>query len=306
MVRDVGAIFESVKTWGRWGPDDQRGMLNLITPERVARAGRLVVDGVAVSVGRDLGTVPQVDDPRPTQHMMLLAGDAPADSGIPGFTESMDFLGISCHGMSVSHIDALCHIFVDGRMYNGFPASDVKSTGAVRNAIGVAGDGIVGRGVLLDLCRAAGREWFEPGEVIGPDLLDACCRGQRTEAEEGDILLVHTGRDARRRALGPWNLFDPGLAGLGPDCVPWLAERQVAVLGTDVIADPLPVRSASWPFPVHQCCIAGMGMHLMDNLDLSRLAEACAERSRWEFFMSVGPLRANKATGSPVNPLAVL
>lgn len=306
MVHDVGAMFESVKAWGRWGREDQRGALNLITPERVAAAGRLVADGVAVSCGRDLGTVPQVDDPRPSLHMMLLAGDVPGDSGIAGFADSTDFLGIACHGMSVSHIDALCHIFVDGKMYNGFPASDVKSTGAVRNAIGVAGNGIVGRGVLLDICRSSGREWFEPGETIGPDVLEQCCAEQRVQVEPGDILLVHTGRDARRRALGPWNMFAPGLAGLGAGCVPWLAERQISVLGTDGIADTLPVGSADWPLPIHQCCIAGMGVHLMDNLDLLHLAGACAERERWAFFISVGPLRAQKATGSPVNPVAVL
>jgi len=306
-IGDIGAVFEAVKTWGRWGADDQRGALNLITPERTLAAARLVVEGVTVSCGRDLGTIPEIDDPRPTLHMMLLAGDALETSGIPGFTESMDFLGINCHGMSVSHIDALCHIFVDGKMYNGYPASDVKSTGASRNAIAAgAGGGIVGRGVLLDPCRQSGRAWFEPAELIGADLLEQCCAEQHTDVGPGDIVLVHTGRDARRQAVGPWNLFDPGLPGLAPDCIPWFADRQVSVIGTDVIADPLPIRTTSWPFPVHQCCIAAMGVHLMDNLALADLSGACARSRRWEFLFAVGPLRALRATGSPVSPVAVL
>jgi kynurenine formamidase len=124
--------------------------------------------------------------------------------------------------------------------------------------------------------------------------------------EEGDILLISTGRDARRAARGPWSPNGEGLAGLHPTCIPWLHERRIAVLGSDGVSDGLPGQSVpDWPVPVHQCCLVAMGVHLLDNLDLSRLAAACAERERWEFLFAVAPLRVRGRTGSPVNPIAI-
>ena len=136
---------------------------------------------------------------------------------------------------------------------------------------------------------------------------------ERTEAqqgvrvEEGDILLVGTGRDARREEHGPWSPVEVGLAGLHAECIAWLHERGVAVLGSDGVSDPLPLSGIpEWPMPIHQCALVAMGVHLLDNLRLDRLAEACARHERWAFQLSVAPLRVEKATGSPVNPVAVL
>jgi kynurenine formamidase len=300
------AIFEKVKSWGRWGADDQRGALNLVTPERRARAAAGVETGEAVSLAHELPTRPSVENPSPAQHHMLLAGDALDATPVPGLGTSLDWIGVAFHGMAVSHLDALCHVFVDGRMYNGFPATDVRSVGAARNSVMVAADGIVGRGVLLDVPRLRGVAWLEPGEAVAPDELDAAERAQGVRVEEGDILLVGTGRDARRAARGPWSPTEVGLAGLHPECIPWLHERGVAVLGCDGVSDPLPGNAAEgWPIPVHQCCLVGMGVHLLDNLQLGRLAEACARHGRWAFFLSVAPLRVEGGTGSPVNPIAV-
>jgi kynurenine formamidase len=208
--------------------------------------------------------------------------------------------------MAVSHLDALCHVFVGGRMYNGFPATEVRSTGARRNSVMAAADGIVGRGVLLDLARLRGVEWLEPGEAVGPEELAAAERAEGVRVEEGDVLLVATGRDARRAARGPWDPVAQGLAGLHPECIPWLHERGVAVLGCDGVSDPLPGNAApGWPIPVHQCCLVAMGVHLLDNLELGRLAAACARHGRWSFLFAAAPLRVAGATGSPVNPIAV-
>jgi kynurenine formamidase len=303
----VGDIFGSVKRWGRWGPDDERGALNLLTPERVVHAAGLVRSGRTVSCAHDLETEPSVENATPAQHMMLMAGDSPEASGVPGYAQSTDYLGTACHGMGVSHIDALCHVFVEGLMYNGFAATEVKSVGAMRNSIAAAAGGIVGRGVLLDVPRLRGVRWIEPPDTIGPGELDAAAAAEHLEVGAGDILLIATGRDARRAARGPWSPFDPGLAGLHHECIPWLHARDVAVLGSDGISDRLPPHDeAGWPFPLHQCCIAGMGVHLLDNLDLLELSAACAEAGRWEFLFSVQPLRAARATGCPVNPVALL
>jgi kynurenine formamidase len=296
-------IYATTKQWGRWGADDERGALNLLTAERIARAAALVRTGEVVSCGRDLAVTSAPDNPSPALHHMLAAGDVAADEGLQF---SADFVAVSFHGMAVSHIDALCHVFVDGQMYNGVPASAVTSMGARRGSIAVGFGGIVGRGVLLDVPRVREAEWLEPGDAIMTDELDAVCAAQGVAVEAGDIVLVSTGRDARRAQFGPWNPNDPGLAGLHPECIPWLASRDLAVLGADGVSDVLPANAHGWPMPVHQCMLAGMGVHLLDNLELARLAGACAAAGRWEFLFVVSPLRIRGGTGSPLNPVAIL
>jgi kynurenine formamidase len=152
-----------------------------------------------------------------------------------------------------------------------------------------------------------GVEWLEPGETVGPDELEAAERAHGVRVEEGDVLLVATGRDARRARHGPWSPGGEGLAGLHPECIPWLHERGISVLGSDGVSDPLPPNTApGWPIPVHQCCLVAMGVHLLDNLQLARLSEACARHGRFAFLLTVAPLRIEGATGSPVNPIALL
>jgi kynurenine formamidase len=293
-------LFEATKRWGRWGDDDERGALNLLTPERIAHAATLVRDGITVPCGRPLATAPAVDNPSPALHHMVRAGDVAA--GSRGFQWSADFVGVAMHGNSVSHLDALCHVFVDGQMYNGASASEVTSVGARCGSIEVAEAGIVGRGVLLDIPRTRDVDWLEPGEAITPEDLDAT----GVAVEQGDIVLVHTGRDRRRDALGPWNTYTEGLAGLATECVRWLHDKDPSVLGCDGVSDRSPGPGGEWPIPIHMCALVGMGIHLLDNLRLDRLADACAERGRWEFLFVVAPLQIDGGTGSPVNPIAIL
>jgi kynurenine formamidase len=300
----VAEIYDATRRWGRWGDDDQRGALNLLTAERASRAAGLVQSGLVVSCGRELAVTPAVDNPVPAQHHMTLAGDVGGRRA--GLQASADYVGVSFHGMANSHIDALCHVFVDGAMYNGFPASDVTSVGARRNSIEAAFGGIVGRGVLIDLPRHRGVEWLEPGDAVLPDELEAATGAQGTTLEAGDILLVSTGRDARREAHGPWDPNVVGLAGLDAECVGWLAEHDPSVLGSDGVSDVLPANDHAWPMPLHMCLLAGMGVHLLDNLQLGRLAAACAAEGRWEFLFVVAPLRIRGGTGSPANPIAIL
>ena len=110
---DMPALFDSVKNWGKWGDDDQRGALNTIQPPHVASAARLIADGVKVSCALEFPTRPAPDNPRPAQHMMVVAGDACTETGIPGMESAMGFIGVAFHGMAVSRNDALCHVFVN-------------------------------------------------------------------------------------------------------------------------------------------------------------------------------------------------
>jgi kynurenine formamidase len=304
-------VFEQVKNWGRWGEDDEMGALNLITPDKRREGAACVQAGETVSCALELAVQPTPENPSPALHMMIQGGD---DCLIPGFDLelTMDFVGVAFHGMATTHIDALCHVFVDGQMYNGFSKDEVKSTGARKGSIMCAREGISSRGVLLDIPRSREVEWLEPATHVRIADLEAAEQQQDVRVDEGDILLVGTGRDARRAKLGPWSPYEEGLAGLHPECLPWLHERGVAVLGGDGVSDTLPGDGIpgwtipGWTMPVHQCGLAGMGLHLLDNLRLDNLAQACARHERWAFQFNVAPLRVDKATGSPVNPIAVL
>jgi kynurenine formamidase len=304
---DVQALFASLSNWGRWGADDERGALNHLTPGHRRAAAAEVVDGVTVSLAHDLPVRPSAENPYPAQHHMLAAGDARDSNGIPGYEATRDYVGAHVHGLGVTHVDALCHMMVAGRMYNGAPASDVRSDGALRNSVMALADGVVGRGVLLDVAAVRGVPYLDGNTAATRADLEAAEAAEGVQVGPGDILLVGTGRDARRAAHG--GVLDPaaGMAGLHPECLPFLHERGVAVLGSDGISDPMPgVGVAGWPFPIHQVGIAAIGLHLVDNMALGALAEECATRGRWSFLFTLAPLRVEGGTGCPVNPVAVL
>ena len=158
---DVARIALEVRNWGRWGSDDERGTLNLITTEKRINALALATEGAVVSCALPLPVRPAPDNFMPVQHMMLRAGDAASADGLQF---SADFFGIASHGMATTHLDALCHVFRNGKMYNGFDMSEVRSDGARRNSIMAAQDGIVSRGVFLDLSALRGAERLEPAQ----------------------------------------------------------------------------------------------------------------------------------------------
>ncbi len=305
---EMDHIYAQTKNWGRWGTDDQLGALNYLGPGQRRRGAALVTEGVSISMAHNLAVNPTPDTPHPAQHHMLTSGDALNASGIPGYESTQDYIGTQVHGCGLTHIDALCHMFVRGQMYNGLGPEWVKSNGgAARNDIMTTAEGIVGRGVLLDVPGARGEPFLGANEPIGVADLEAAERAQGVRAEEGDILIISTGRDARVAAQdGKLSPFTEGLAGLHPECLPWLHQRRIAVLCGDGISDMMPgLGIEQWPFPIHQVGIVGIGLHLIDNVRLNALLASCRERGRWEFLFTVAPIRVVGATGCPVNPLAV-
>ena len=301
---DVDALAKQLSNWGRWGAEDERGALNFITPAVTAAAAALVSDGTAVSCALELAKTPAADNPNPVQHFMTGAGDVSGQSGITGLQATGDYFAIAPHGMANTHLDALCHILDEGKMYNGFPASDVLSTGATRNAITAGQDGIVSRGVLLDIAALKGVDWLELGYGITVADLEAAEARQGVQVRSGDILLIRTGRDSRREAEGAWPPFS-GLAGLMLETLPWIREREVALLGCDGVSDVIPSNVVDSPLPIHHVIITYMGVHLLDNARLGPLGAACAERNRWEFLLTIAPLRLIGGTASPINPIAL-
>ncbi|MHB8574707.1 MAG: cyclase family protein [Dehalococcoidia bacterium] len=295
---DVLGIFEQIKNWGRWGADDERGTLNFITADQRRRATATVRDGVAVSCALPLNTTPSDENSSPLIHYMVRGGDIPDASG------SADYFAIATHGMAHTHLDALCHIFHDGKMYNGYPQAQVTSRGALKNAITSGEHGVVSRGVLLDIPPVRGAKYLEPGDQIHPADLEAAEQRQGVRVEEGDILLVRTGRWLRKQEQGHWNGREL-LAGLYADCLPWLHERRVAALGSDGVSDVIPSGVARFGMPIHVGAIVMLGLHLIDNANLEELASACAERNRYAFLLTLAPLRLVHGTGCPINPIAL-
>ena len=291
---DVDAYRTSLSNWGRWGDDDERGCTNHLRPEHTAAAAALVRSGRTVSCARPLPTEPSPENPRPVEHHMI--GTVTEGYGA-------DWFGIAPHGHATSHLDALCHIFWEGQVYGGRPADVVTAHGATKLGVQTLRDGIVGRGVLLDVPAALGVDALEPGTPITVADLEACEAHAGVRVSTGDVLLVRTGRWRWRDEHGPWPVHER-LAGLHASCLPWVHEREVSLLGSDGVSDVYPSHIDGVMLPIHTVAIVAMGLHLLDNLDLEALAAACAEEQRAAFLLTVAPLILRGGTASPVNPIA--
>jgi kynurenine formamidase len=298
----IAELLESVSNWGRWGQDDQRGTLNYITNEKRAAAARLVQSGEAVSLSLPLATRPARDNPTPVTHLMIRSGQAGHPLGSSGCA---DYFAIEPHGLATTHLDALCHHFWRGKMYNNFDYTEVDFQGAHKCAIDVARMGVISRGVLIDIPKIRGTEWLEPGDAIYPEDLDAAERDHRVRVGEGDVMLLRTGRFKLRRIKGVRAMLG-SMPGLHASCLKWLHERKIAVLGSDAVSDVLPTPyDAPLKMPIHTGTLVMMGMHLIDNADLEQLSEKCAAEGRYEFMFSLLPLVLERGTGSPANPIAL-
>ena len=293
--------MDSLSNWGRWGSDDELGTLNLITPEKRAQAGSLVREGVSVTCSRLI--VPEIAPDVtsiPPLHYMIRTGEAAPATGPHG---SSDFIGLSFHGLTITHLDSLCHQFWDGKMYNGKPASLVTAEHkATVGAVDQAQNGVVTRGVLLDITKVKGKDWLEAGEGVFTEDLEAAEEAQGVHVEEGDALLLRLGWYKRRQEVGP---PASGRPGLHAETLPWLHRRGVSIIAADASQDMDPSGYPTLGLPVHRVGIVAMGLWLIDAANFEGVAETCRRLNRWEFMFMVAPLRFKNATGSPVNPLAV-
>jgi len=299
---DFRKMYDQLRGQLAWGPDDRRGALNYLTPAGVLAAIGEVKTGRTVSLGSPVEDWPTADNPEPAEHEMK--GQLGADAG-PGLSFSLDRFAMNIHGNADTHIDALCHVIFDGTLHNGVAADTVTENGAAELSIDIASDGIVGRGVLLDVARSRGVPWLEPGDHVTVDDLLAAERDQGVQVGRGDIVCVRVGHRLRRTKEGPWDAAE-ARAGLHPTVLPVLAERQIAVLGGDGNNDTAPSVVEGVGFPVHVLAVNALGLHLLDYLRFADLAAACAELRRWSFLCVIAPLRLPTGTGSPVNPIAVL
>ncbi len=296
---EVRRYLESCSNWGRWGPDDNAGTVNLITPEVRRQAASLVKSGRAVSLAYPLNTTGGPGNWNPAQHYIRAWADA-----------SVDYIGLLFHGYATTHLDALCHIFWEGKGWNGRPASDVTSLGAKFGAVDAWADGITTRGVLIDIPRFRGVPFVPLDEPVRGWELEAAAAAQGVELRAGDAVVVHSGRQAFYAAHPEHVPGQRPQPGLHADVCPVLKKHDAALLGWD----QMDARPSGYPMfeepprpggPVHVIAIVFMGLPLLDNALLEPLAAACAEERRWEFLLTVNPLHVRGGTGSPVNPIAV-
>ena len=286
--------MDTLSNWGRWGADDQLGTLNLITDAKRAQAAGLVKEGISVTCSRLI--VPEIAPDVtsiPPLHYIVRGGDtAPAEG--PGGTS--DFIGLSFHGLTITHIDSLCHQTWNGMMYNDRPASDVTSDAKATSLdIDKAQNGIVTRGVLLDITKVKGKPWLEAGEPVFTEDLEAAERAQGVRVEEGDALMLRLGWYKRRLELGPPT---EGRPGLHAETLPWLRERGVALVGGDASQDAEPSGYPGIGLPVHKVGIVAMGLWLIDAGNCEELAEVCERLNRWEFMFNAPP-SASKTPPAP-------
>jgi kynurenine formamidase len=299
---DFRALYQRLRGQVPWGGADRRGALNHITPARVAAAAGEIRLGQTVTLAAPLATS-AADNPEPgARHMKHLPGEP---SAVAGVSFAADQLAMNIHGDVDSHIDALCHVSYSGALYNGVAPGAVTSQGASELSIDDARDGIVGRGVLLDIPRLRGVQWLEPGDHVTTADLAGAQEAQQIRVGPGDLLFVRVGHRRRRDQLGPWDVA-ASRAGLHPRAMEFLAERQVAVLGSDGNSDTAPSTVEGVAFPVHVLAINAMGMHLLDYLQFDDLISHCETAGRWSFLCVIAPLRLPGGTGSPVNPIAIL
>lgn len=295
---DVDRLWNELSNWGRWGDDDQLGTVNLITPAKRIQAAKLVKEGLCVSLARNAEKMPAVDNSSPFQHVMLATGKG------DGTQWATDRYAVSYHGISHTHMDSLCHLVHDGKLYNGFSQQEITESGTGKLSIHQFRNGIFTRAILMDIPRLRGVKYLEPGSPIFPEELDAWEKQAGVKVESGDVVFIRTGKWARRDELGPWNLEKEGLAGLHVSCARWLRDRDVAMLGSDAASDVIPSGVAGVPQPIHVLTLNAMGMPIFDNCDLEELGRVAEQLNRWEFLITAAPLPVEGGTGSPLNPIA--
>jgi kynurenine formamidase len=304
LTRDeFAALFRRLRNTTERDPADRRGALEHITASQIIAAAQEVRLGHRVSLARPIETEPAPDNPEPARYDMT---GARADHHLDrGLDFAMDRFAMNVHGNAVSHIDALCHVIFDSKLYNDVPVDVITPTGASALSIDVIRDGIVGRGVLLDIPRLRGRRWLEPGDTVTDTDLRAAEDASHLRVGQGDLLFVRVAHNLRRTELGAWDAAR-ARAGLHPTALEFVAERKVAVLGSDSNNDAAPSSTDGVDFPVHVLALNALGIHLLDYLQFEDLAAVCEQQSRWTFLAVIAPLRLPGATGSPINPIAIL
>lgn len=310
-LADIEIMGKRICNWGRWGADDELGTLNFIGAEELKAAAGLVRKGKAISLGLEFNC----DGPQKTGwggrfnpiHTMLATGtDAVAGSQDHmkiRYADDMVTMPLQCG----TQWDALGHVFNGDKMWNGYDAALVSSTGAKKNGIEKTRSKMMGRGVLLDIARFKGADYLEDGYGVSSDDLDACARAQGVEVRKGDFVIVRTGQMEQRLAEGDWGTYAGGDApGLRFETAEWMHRKEIAGICTDTWGcevRPNEVPEATQPW--HWVVIPMLGITMGEIFNLRELAIDCKEDGVYEFLFCAPSLPITGAVGSPINPMVL-
>ena len=289
--------------WGRW-PND-RGTLNLLTPEVALRGVRAVCTGQTIPCARPLETKDPIRDTPTAVHQMLTAGkwDKDPARNVQSASDSIQF---RVHGMVNTHIDAFSHIGYEGYGFNGRPFADMVSMEEGAKLCDITDMvSIVTRGIFVDVARARGVRHLAHGDSVKPEEVAEAAK----KLQPGDAIVIRLGctlsgglppAPESPDKHGTW-------AGLHADTIELLASKDVSVIASDSVSDTFPSPVIQFcKSPVHVLCLAFYGIPLLHNMDLEALAQACAVQERDNFMFVVSPLNVPKATGSLCTPVAIL
>jgi hypothetical protein len=298
---------KELSNWGRWGKDDERGLLNLITPAKTKQATTLVREGITVTLqinpikksGSDTGGF--------GENVHRMARIDPRTGAIQG---ALDIIQLSIHDGLNSHLDALCHYQGPlGRRgaepavsYNGHPFT-LTAAGCQQSAADRMGPGYITRGILVDVPLLKKVKWLEPSTPIYAEDLEAWEKFAGIRIGAGDALLIRTGRWAKRAADGPWPYGQAG-AGLHASVLPWLRARDVSLLASDAVNDVQPSGVQGINRPIHQLTQVNLGLPIVDNAYTEDAAREAERLKRWEFMFTLHIFQIQGGTASPFNALA--
>jgi kynurenine formamidase len=289
-------LMDRLSNTHRWGVNDSLGTLNYITPARRLAAVQNILEGTTLSLAFPLDTLKTSYNRNPLEHRFF------KDDEWQGSLFNADYYGLAYHGSMHTHVDGLTHITHKGKIYNNYSTQTISTNGAERLGIENLQNGIVGRAVLIDLPLLKGVEYLPPGSPIYTEDLLAFEQKYGVVLQQGDILLLYTGRWIAWEKNPHWEPFARS-AGLHYSAMTYLYNQQIAVLGSDGINDVFPSQHPTQSAPVHKLALVAMGMPLLDNLNLDALADEARKREQWTFFFMASPLIVNGGTGSPLNPL---
>ena len=300
---DFNRAMKELSNWGRWGKEDELGAANLITPAKRKQALALAKEGVTISLAHDVAQEKAPDAPFILERTLNAVTET-------GTTDRYQYTG-TYHGIVHSHLDAVnCHIMWEGKGYNGRSTEEIRAAGGCpKGNINVLKDGVVTRAILFDGTLLPGKAtpqgWLEPGTAIHREDLETLEKMEHVKVAPGDVILLHTGRWKRRATLGAWGR-ETGFAGYQADVAYFIKERGVSFIGGD---GPNDVSPSGFPEvirnPIHKLTLVAMGVSIFDNLDFDRAVEQARRLNRYEFLFTAAPLRIEKGTGSPLNPLAI-
>ena len=296
-------LFDEISNKGKWGDKDKKGTVNYIDNNKILNALKLPKKGISVSLSFDI-----TQDSSQINHSdfdeITKYNHQASSVEFRGYDWATDNFCISYHGFTVSHMDGLAHLGQGGELYNGYDASNITPQGFEELGIEAFNGGIISKGVLIDIPLLYGKEYLDAGTKITINDILSCEEKYNIKIEKGDVVLVRTGRWSEKSFKGDSD-YSKLSAGLDYKVASLLNDRKVSVLGSDGTNDAQPSGIPEEGSPVHKLTLVSMGMPLLDNLNLEEISKEAKRQNKWEFFISIQPLRFKGGTGSPINAIAL-